>query len=145
MSAEENKAIARRLHESFNTDDETAAGEELLAPDFKAYVPGSPEPLSREAYNQFNRQFSAAFPDGRVTVKDLIAEGDKVVLRMRYQGTHQGDFQGLPPTGKRVTMAGIGIDRIADGQIVEHRAEFDTLGLMQQLGVITAPAQTGVH
>ena len=141
MSAEENKAIARRLHESFNTDDEAAAGAELLAPDFKAHVPGSPESLSREAYTQFNRLFSAAFPDGRVTVEDLIAEGDKVVLRMRFQGTHRGDFQGLPPTGKWVTMAGIGIDRIADDQVVEHRAEFDTLGLLQQLGAIPAPGQ----
>lgn len=141
MSEAENRAIARRLHEAYNTTAEAATYDELLAPDFKAYVPGLAEPLHREAWLQFNGMFSVAFPDGRVTVEDTIAEGDEAALRVRFQGTHRGDFQGIPPSGKQVMMTGIVIDRVVGGKVVEHRAEFDALGLLQQLGAIPAPAQ----
>jgi steroid delta-isomerase-like uncharacterized protein len=80
--------------------------------------------------------FRAAFPDLQVTVEDQIAEGDKVVTRYTMRGTHQGAFMGLPPTGKHVTVSGIQIERVVQGQIVEHWRKSDDLGMMQQLGAV---------
>lgn len=78
----------------------------------------------------------AAFPDGRWTIEDQVAEGDKVVTRFSFTGTHQGEFMGIAPTGKRVTTSGMVIDRIVEGKIVEEREEWDALGMMQQLGAV---------
>jgi predicted ester cyclase len=85
--------------------------------------------------------FLAAFPDLETVIEELIAEGDKVVRRGYFQGTHHGAFQGIPATGKRVTVPLIAIERIVDGKLLEHRASPDIMGLMQQLGAIPAPAQ----
>jgi steroid delta-isomerase-like uncharacterized protein len=76
----------------------------------------------------------ASFPDLRITVDDLIAEGDKVVARLTARGTHQGTFRAIPPTGQFVQWSGIRIFRIADGKIVEHWATWDDLSLLRQLG-----------
>ncbi|MDP8951660.1 MAG: ester cyclase, partial [Actinomycetota bacterium] len=75
-------------------------------------------------------------------IEDLFAEGDKAVLRFTFRGTHQGEFMGNAPTGKRVTMAGIDIFRIADGKIVELWGQEDVLGMMQQLGAIPEPGHS---
>jgi predicted ester cyclase len=83
--------------------------------------------------------FRAAFPDLHGTIEDQIAEGDKVVSRMTYRGTHQGELMGIPPTGKQVTMSFIGIHRITAGKVAEGWVNFDALGMMQQLGVIPSP------
>lgn len=85
--------------------------------------------------------FRTAFPDLYGTIEDLIAEGDKVVTRITYRGTHQGEFMGIPPTGRPVTMTFTGINRIAGGKIAEGWVNFDALGMMQQLGVIPTPGQ----
>ena len=85
--------------------------------------------------------YLTAFPDLHFTVEDLIAEGDKVVARLTVRGTQQGAFMGIPPTGKHVTVTGIDINRLAGGKSVEHWLNMDTLGLLQQLGVIPAPGQ----
>ena len=85
--------------------------------------------------------FRLAFPDVSFTVEDMIAEGDKVVDRMTWQATHQGPFMGIPPTGNRLTVTEIHINRIAEGRIVERWAQPDLLGLMQQLGAVPAPDQ----
>jgi predicted ester cyclase len=82
----------------------------------------------------------AAFPDGRWTIEDQVAEGDKVVTRWSFTGTHQGELMGIAPTGKQVTTSGMVIDRIVEGKIVEEREEWDTLGMMQQMGA--APQST---
>ena len=76
------------------------------------------------------------FPDLVLSTEDLIAEGDKVVLRWSATGTHQGGFMGVPATGNKVTVTGIGIDRIEGGRIVEHWEQFDAMGMMQQMGAI---------
>ena len=78
----------------------------------------------------------ATFPDMVVSTNDMIAEGDKVVSRWTGTGTHQGEFMGIPSTGNKVTVTGIGIDRLVDGKIVEHWEQFDTMGMMQQIGAI---------
>jgi predicted ester cyclase len=78
--------------------------------------------------------FRAAFPDGHTTIEDTFAEGDTVVTRWTFRGTHRGEFASLPPTGRRVEMTGINIDRTADGRFIKRWYEMDRLGLMRQLG-----------
>jgi steroid delta-isomerase-like uncharacterized protein len=80
--------------------------------------------------------FRNAFPDFRAVIHDLIAEDDKVVTRKTFDGTHEGELLGIPPTGKEVTIELIDILRVADGKITDHWSVVDQLGLMQQLGVI---------
>ncbi len=82
--------------------------------------------------------FAAAFPDGQMTIEDLVAEGDRVVARTTFNGTHQGEMQGIPATGKAVSVSGITIFRLDNGKIAEGWLVNDNLGLMQQLGVIPA-------
>jgi len=91
-----------------------------------------------EAYQQFFSMYFAAFPDAGVTIEDLIAEGDTVVVRQTFRGTHTGDLMGIPPTGKQVSGTGIQITRIANGKAVEQWFNGDDLGLMQQLGVVAS-------
>lgn len=135
MTREQNKAVARRFFQAFEANDE-AALKEVLSPDLVAHHPGSPEPLNREALLQSIGGFSAAFSDQAYTIEEQVAEGDTVVTRTTWQATNSGDFQGQPPTGKRIAISGIATDRIEDGKIVEHRVLMDTMGLMQQLGLV---------
>lgn len=96
----------------------------------------TPDP---EGYKQFVTISRSALPDFHTTVEDIIAEGDKVVQRFTARDTHKGEFMGIPPTGKQVTMTGIAIDRIAGSKIVENWANMDMLGMMVQLGVVSPP------
>jgi predicted ester cyclase len=86
--------------------------------------------------------FRQAFPDSYFTIEDMIAEGDKVVTRKTFHGTHEGEFMGIPPTRRRVSISLIDIVRIAGGRVVEHWSLADNLGMMQQLGVIPQPGQS---
>ena len=97
-----------------------------------------PEPLDREAHKELVMMFRTAFPDWVETVEDVIAGGGKVVIRVTGRGTQEGEFQGIPPTGARVTATGVGVGRIQDGRIAEAWAAYDALGLMRQLGAIPA-------
>jgi steroid delta-isomerase-like uncharacterized protein len=135
MSIEENKALIRRLTQAQDAGD-LAALDGLYAPDVVGHggPPGIPEGLA--GVKQFIAMLRAAFPDARTAVEDLVAEGDRVATRWTGTGTNSGSFMGLPPSGKRTTVTGIDIYRIADGKVVEHWSEWDALGLMQQLGVI---------
>ncbi len=83
----------------------------------------------------------AAFPSGQHSIDDMIGEGDKVVTRITYRGTHTGDLMGIPPTGKHVAVSAMTIDQIVGGKIVETWRLFDQLSMMQQLGVIPVPEQ----
>ena len=142
MSTEENKAIARRLYETFNRAISTgnmSLLDEVLAADGVDHNPAPGQAPGLEGVKQVFSQFLAAFPDLQFTVEDMIAEGDKVASRITTRGTHKGDFQGIPATGKQVTQTGIDIVRIAGGKVVERWGEFDNLGLLQQLGVIPPP------
>jgi 4-oxalocrotonate tautomerase family enzyme len=86
------------------------------------------------------RTWRNAFPDGKMSVDDLVSEGDKVVVRMTWTGTHTGEFYGIKPTGRKVNVSSIGIDRVVNGKITEGWGEVDMLGMMQQLGAVPAPA-----
>lgn len=143
MSAEENKATQRRFVEEFQTRGKMQVADELISPDFvdHAEVPGlSP---GREGVKQLFEIFRMAFPDFRAVIHDQVAEGDKVVTRKTFHGIHEGDFMGIPPTGRQVAFDVIDIVRIVDGRIVEHWNVVDQMGLMQQLGVIPSPEQAG--
>ena len=131
---EQNKAIARQHYEKSADLD---AAFKLVAPDVAFHaMPGVPP--TYEGWKQAHAMFLAAFPDMRIIIEDEIGEGDQVVTRWTMTGTHQGELMGIPATGKPVRISGISTDRIADGKVVEHRAEFDTVGMMQQLGAIPA-------
>ncbi len=139
MSTEDNKALVRRGIEALNRgnmSEISGTWDELYVPDFLRHDPTGGI-RSREDYKQFLTGFQAAIP-GQFTIEDLIAEGEKVVLRYTFHGTHQGQWRGLPPTGKSVTFTGIFIYRIVDGKIVEGWENADALGLVQQLGLLPA-------
>jgi steroid delta-isomerase-like uncharacterized protein len=89
----------------------------------------------REGLKQHLAMIRRGFPDTRVTVEDLVADGDKVAARTTHRGTHTEDFMGMPPTGKQVTMSGMDITRLVDGKIVEHWGLVDAMAMMQQLGL----------
>jgi predicted ester cyclase len=134
LSLEENKAIARRWNDEIWSKGSLAAIDELFATDFVSHYPGEPTP-NRESYKQWVTMNFAAFADVHCTIDDIVAERDKVVIRWTWRLTHtKGEYMGIAPTGKRVTMTGISILRIAGGKIVEEWGNTDDLGMMQQLG-----------
>ena len=138
MSTELNKALTRKWAEFLNTKDLEGALA-LLSPGMVEHsgVPGMPTGVEGIRWF-FNMQF-AAFPDLHGTILDQIAEGVKVVHRISIEGTNTGRFMGNPPTGKHIKWNHIDILRIADGKIVEHWSQGDTMGLMQQLGLVPPP------
>ena len=141
MSAEANQALVRRYLDEGVNQGNVRIADELFAPNFTFYFPGNPEPMNREGWAQTTTLFHAGFPDQHTVTDDMLAEGDKVAARFTFHGTHTGNFQGIPPTGKAVTMGGMAFWRIVGGKIAEHWVQIDALGMMQQLGVIPGPAQ----
>ena len=140
MSVEQNKSLARRWLEEVWGKGDMATVDELAGPDFVWHwaPPGLASDL--EGYKRFMRMDFEAFDDVSSVADDVVAEGDKVVGRWTWSGTHKGEFMGVAPTGKRVTLTGICINRIADGKIVEEWGEMDMLGMMQQLGAVPPPS-----
>ncbi len=143
MSTEENKAVVRReIEELLNHMGNLDAAEEIIAPDYVSHEPTSGDTRGIEGAKQFAATYRQAFPDLENTIEDMVAEGDKVVVRFRGRGTHQGETEAFgPPTGKRMEITGITIKRLSEGKIVEAWTNFDALGMMQQLGLV--PAQEG--
>jgi steroid delta-isomerase-like uncharacterized protein len=133
LPSEEHKALVRRLIEAMNAGD-AAALDRLVAPEFVHRNPADPDlPPGPEGLRQIAERRRQAFPDGQDHIETQVAEGDTVVTRWSFEGTHQGELFGVAPTGKVVTMSGISIDRIADGRLVERWDEADVLGLLAQL------------
>ena len=141
MSTEVNKANLRRFYDEVFNKKNRAAIEEFIDPNQvdHAAPPGTPSGLA--GAKQTISMYLTAFPDLHFTVEDIIAEGDKVVARLKVRGTQKGAFMGVPPTGKQATSTAIDISRIAGGKSVEHWLEMDTLGLLQQLGALPTPGQ----
>ena len=137
MSAQENKAVSRRVAQEIFNGGNLDLADELYAPDYVLHDPSLPEALhGPEGIKQYAAMSLGAFPDAHVTVEDQIAEGDKVVSRWTATGTHTGDFMGIPPTGRSIEISGITINRFSGGKIAEDWYQSDDLGMMQQLGVI---------
>jgi len=137
MSAEENKAVVRRIYEELWDGRKLEVADELIARGAVNYDTGlTPRPFGPEEIKDTVRMVTAAFPDNRHEIEDVFAEGDQVMARVRLTGTHEGPFMGIPPTGRRIEVGEIHVYRLRDGKAVEHRVGRDDLGAMRQLGVI---------
>ena len=140
MSTEENKELCRRIFEDvFNKLDQTTATE-IISPSFVTHHPFYPQGIHGiEGVNQMITTYRAGLPDIQYTIQDMVAEGDKVVVRWIAYGTHLNTFLGVPPTGKKVTITGIEIFRVASDKLEEAWVNSDSLGLLQQIGAIPTP------
>jgi steroid delta-isomerase-like uncharacterized protein len=141
VSTEENKTLVRRVFEEGINANNPSVFDEVIGASYVNHDMPAPAP-GIEGFKQVIAAFTAAFPDMRVVVEDVLAEGDKVVSRGHFTGTHRGAFMGLPATGKPVRVGYIDVWRVADGKLVENWVKLDELGLMQQLGAVPAPGQT---
>jgi predicted ester cyclase len=138
---EQNKDIVLQFYKAFDSRNISQALE-LLAPNFVAYIAGTPTPLDSEGFKQFGMAFYLAFSNGQHTFDQVLVEGDKVVTCGTFTARHLGEFQGLPSTGKQIKLSIMHIDRVENGKIVEHWGQGDALGLMQQLGIVFLPGPT---
>jgi steroid delta-isomerase-like uncharacterized protein len=138
-----NKATVRRFLEEAFGQGKTEVVDEVLDPDFVCHDPNSETGEIRGADTVKGEvgYFHNAFPDFRWTVEDQVAEGDKVTTRYTLSGTHEGEFFGVPASGRRVEVSGINIDRFEGGKLVEEWASYDLLGAMRQMGAIPEPGQ----
>jgi predicted ester cyclase len=136
---EENKAMLQRFYDEGWNANNLDVYDEMVAESFHEW-PGVPGLEGREGFRQLNVMFRAAMPDIWVTVDRLAAEGDRVACRWTSTGTHQGELFGIGPTGKQATVTGTSITRVSGGMIAEDWTNWDTLGLLQQLGAVPAPA-----
>jgi steroid delta-isomerase-like uncharacterized protein len=145
MSAEENKAIVERfwkVWEEGNID----LVDELLAADHVNHNPATPDqPAGAEGVREVVTMFRSAMPDLKVAIEDMIAEGDKVVVRYTLEGTHEGELFGVPPTGRRLSIKSIAVERVSEGKLREHWRITDSLDMMQQLGVVPESGQKSVQ
>jgi steroid delta-isomerase-like uncharacterized protein len=141
MTSEQNKAIVRRALEEPWTGSLDII-DEVVAMDYVGHDPAAPEPLhGPEGVKEFISTYRAAFPDARIKVEDQLAEGDLVATRWSGRGTHEGELMGIEPTGRAVTVSGLTISRLEDGKIVEEFQNWDTFGMLQQLGAIPMMAR----
>ena len=134
MSAEENVTIARR----FFAEQDRRKGpppEDLCAPGYAAYVPGF-RPMDLAGQAELGKVFYAAFPDITQTIDDAFADEEKVAVRFRIAGTHQGELMGVPPSGKHISISAMATLHIVDGRVTELHEIFDQMGMMQQIGAI---------
>jgi steroid delta-isomerase-like uncharacterized protein len=137
MSAEENKKVVQRFWKAWEEEDFVDLIDELLAPDYVNHSPGMPDqPTGPEGVKAVVSMFRSGMPDLRVTIDDMVAEGDKVATRYTIEGTHEGELFGVPPTGRRLSIESMAVERVSDGKIEEHRRITDTLDMMQQPGVL---------
>jgi steroid delta-isomerase-like uncharacterized protein len=132
------KAIVQRYYAEVILTGNFAVLEEVVAKEIVAHGPGFPDIKGHATFLQSVQSFRTAFPDVQGTVEDVLAEGDRVVVRWTEQGTHQGEYAGIAATGKAMQWTGISIYRLAEGQIVEMWVQMDHLGLLRQLGAIPA-------
>ena len=140
MSVEQNKAAARRIVEGISRG-ATSVIDELFTENYEDHSLPPGVPANREGTRQFLAVLRSAFPDFKYTLEDEIAEGDRVVHRLTGRGTMQGEFLGMPATGKQATWQEIHIGRFEDGKIAEHWATVDQMGMLQQLGLMPGPGQ----
>ena len=137
--AEQAKDVIRRFVEEVQNEKNWDVYDELNDPGFVNHS-APPGMDNREGSKQYLAAFLNGFPDCRFTIDDMIAEGDQVVTKKTFHGTHSAEFAGIPPTGKEVTLQFVDIMRVRDGRITEHWLSMDQLSFMQQLGVIPVEA-----
>jgi predicted ester cyclase len=140
-TVEDNKRIVREAEDAWNAGDlDRAFG--YFSPDYVENSPFPGLPPTIDGVKQLLTAFRGAFPDGHVTIDLMVAEGDTVAYHSTARGTHQAEFMGIQPTYRSVEVAAIHMHRLADGLIVEHWGQSDSLGLMRQLGQM--PGEAGL-
>lgn len=139
--SQDNKSTVLRYYQEVCNDGKVAVLDELCAPEYVNHNPGPGLPPTREGDKLLIAMYRMMFPDMRITVEDMLCDGDKVVTRWVGNATHQGEMIGIQPTGRRVTITGIDISRVANGQILEAWHQEDQLSLMQQIGVLSSPIE----
>ena len=137
--SEDNKVLVRRYFAEVLNKGNLAAVEEFVAPTYIGHLPGAPDAKGPDDLKQRLTALRTAFPDLSETIEDMVAEGDKVVVRNTLRGTHRGDFMGIAPTGKEVTWTTIGILRIGNGKFQES---WIISNLSQQLRLLSAQGQS---
>jgi predicted ester cyclase len=140
-STEANKVTNRRFYEEVINQKHLSVIDEIAGANYVNHSSPPGLPPGREGLKAFVGAFHAAFPDGYLSIDQMIAEGDTVATRLTFRGTHTGAFMGIPPTGKKVTVPALDMARYADGKLAEHWGGPDQMSLLQQLGVIPAPGQ----
>ena len=139
---DDGKTIQRRMIEEVYNKGRLDLIDDLIAPEYLGHDPALPRDIvGPPGEKELVAGYRAAFPDLRITIDDQIAENDRVVARWTARGTHAGDLWGIAGTGKDITVTGTSVDRISEGRIIESWSNWDTLGLMQQLGVVPVMAQ----
>lgn len=136
--SERNKALVRRAFDRVYNGGDYAVVDELVSGDIAVHLGSMGDLHGPEALKQFHGSFRSAFPDIRFEIEDQIAEGECIVTRWSATATHTGSFQGIPPTGKRIHITGVDIDRVVGDRVVECWTMGDNLGLLQQLGALPA-------
>jgi steroid delta-isomerase-like uncharacterized protein len=140
VSAEANKAVMRRYFEGAWEQGNLELLDELLAPDYVNHDPATPDtPAGPEGVKGVVSMFRSGIPDLKVVIEDMIAEGDKVATRYTLEGTHEGELFGVPPTGQRLSIKSMTVERVSEGKIRDHWRVTDSLEMMQQLGVVPEP------
>jgi steroid delta-isomerase-like uncharacterized protein len=139
MTTTDNTTLVLRFVEEFWCKGNLVAADELMTSDVIIHAPHVDSIAGLKA---FNTRLRAAFPDWHSTPEEMIAEGDKVAERWTGRGTHQGEFQGIAPTGARVEVPGVVFYHVVDGKIAEFRGQFDQFSMMQQLGRVPATARS---
>jgi len=138
---EQNKTLAKRVMEAVNKGDFDTI-KELTAPEFVRYSPSTTIDIrSLEEFVEAVKIIQRGLPDINISIEESYAEGDRVISRYIMRGTHQGEFLGIPATGNKLEGSGMLIFRIENGKVVEIREEFDSVGLMQQLGMELKPKE----
>jgi steroid delta-isomerase-like uncharacterized protein len=144
VSTEDNKALVRRWFEELFNDAKLDVADEIVTPDHVSHDTSTPEhPPGPEGERQLVNLVRGAFSDGRITIEDLVAEGDRVAVRWTFRGTHRGDFVRIAPTGNEVEMGAMDLFRVADGKIAETWSNVDMMTMMRQLGAAPTPEQSG--
>jgi len=140
---EQNKQLVRQFFEAFDRQDTEMMNQLVLSSNYSLHFSGMP-PTDWNGTKQFSAAFYSAFPDLHHNIVDMVAEGeDKVAVRLNITGTHKGELQGVPPTGKKVSFNATDFITLMDGKVAEEWVNADIMGLMQQIGAIPAQRATG--
>lgn len=140
MSIEQNKTVVRRIYDEVLNQENKAVIDEIFADDVTIYDPFTGVTKGPESFRQLLNIFDTGFPGHRVTVHQVVAEGEYVSVLHTHHATHTGPFMGLPGTGKQVNVEGLELYRLRNGRIVEFWRKDDNVSLLVQLGILPAPA-----
>ena len=136
------KEFARRWNEEIWGQQNTDIIDDLVDEDFVGYDPSRPEPVrGPEGVREVVEMLFSAFPDTQVDLEEIVAEGDRIAMRITASGTHEGEFMGIEPTGEEMEVEVMSFQRIEDGKAVEEWQIVDTLGMLQQLGAVELPGE----